>query len=238
MNYPLTQALLGFTAAHRLDREVIAAQQEYRQFVHPMDGLSFANELDQLMHGYQPRAARAQLNLLGSHDTPRFVTVAGGDVASLRLAVLAVMTLPGAPCIYYGDEVGVAGRHDPDCRRAFPWDEAAWDHGLRDFVRAAISLRASQPVLRHGEYRTLAAAGNAVAWGLYSADATAVIVLNADDRLTQLRLPADAMPGADVQPAALPGMALPRLSRLDTGELEVELAGRSGCVLINRSWGQ
>ena len=35
------------------------------------------------------------------------------------------MTLPGAPCIYYGDEVGMEGGHDPDCRRAFPWDEGA-----------------------------------------------------------------------------------------------------------------
>ena len=49
--------------------------------------------------------------------------------------------MPGAPCIYYGDEIGLEGANDPDCRRAFPWDEAAWDQPTLTFVRAALRLR-------------------------------------------------------------------------------------------------
>ena len=64
----------------------------------------------------------AQLNLLGSHDTPRARTLCGGDMDAVRLAMLLQMTLPGAPCVYYGDEIGMEGLMDPDCRRAFPSD--------------------------------------------------------------------------------------------------------------------
>ena len=94
-----------------------------------------------------------ELNLLGSHDTPRFVTAAGGDRDAYRLALLAVMTLPGAPCIYYGDEVGMEGRHDPDNRGSFPWDESRWDQGLVDLVRALTSLRAASDFIARRRVR-------------------------------------------------------------------------------------
>ena len=56
---------------------------------------------------YDWQITEAQLNLLDSHDTARVVSIAGGDEATLRLATVLQMTLPGAPCIYYGDEVGI-----------------------------------------------------------------------------------------------------------------------------------
>jgi neopullulanase len=234
MNYPLTEALLSFTAARQLDMEVVATQHEYREFVRPIDGPGFAAWLEHLVSLYRPEAIRAQLDLLGSHDTARYVTVAGGDVASLRLALLAIMTLPGAPCIYYGDEIGMQGRHDPDNRRAFPWgDRGAWDGSLLDYCRAAIAMRRSQPVLRHGEYRTLAADGDAVAYGRVMPDAAAVVVLNAADQPSRLAVATDGLPTADLQPVSLPGFAAPLVDRVD-GRLEIEIAGRTGAVLIGR----
>ena len=86
---------------------------------------------------------------------------------SLRLALLAVMTLPGAPCIYYGDEVGIAGRHDPDNRRAFPWDHARWNRSLHHRIRALIHARRDHEALRRGTYRGLSAAGESVAYGRF-----------------------------------------------------------------------
>ena len=99
---------------------------------------------------YPPEVTRRQLNLLDSHDTPRFISMAGEDPAALRLATLVQMTLPGAPCIYYGDEVGLPGGHDPDCRRGYPWDGSHQDRSQRDFVRGLIALRRSEPLFRHG----------------------------------------------------------------------------------------
>ena len=105
------------------------------------------------------------MNLLDSHDTPRFLSMVGGDTASLRLATLIQMTMPGAPSIYYGDEIGMSGEQDPGCRGAFPWqDEAAWDRELLAFISGAIALRNDHPVLRRGGYRTVAASGQVAAY--------------------------------------------------------------------------
>ena len=237
MNYPLTEALLSFTAAEQLDHGVVSAQHEYRDFVRPMDAAEFARSLEHVLTMYRPEAIAVQLNLLGSHDTPRFVTVAGGDHASLRLATLAQMTLPGAPCIYYGDEIGLEGRHDPDCRRAFPWDEAAWAGELLAFFRATVLARTTLPVLRHGEYRTLATEGAVVAYGRFdaageAADA-AVVVLNAGIAPATLRLPADVLSAADLVAVSLPGWPAARLGSAGGG-LTVEVAARSGALLVTR----
>ena len=61
------------------------------------------------------------LNLLGSHDMARFLTLARGDNSALKMATLFQMIYPGAPSIYYGDEIGMTGGHDPANRGAFPW---------------------------------------------------------------------------------------------------------------------
>lgn len=241
MNYPLTEALLSFTAGRHLDMAVVATVDEYRGFVRPIDGPTFARRLEELMSVYRPETVEAQLNLLGSHDTARFLTVASGDVASLRLAMLALATLPGAPCIYYGDEIGMQGRHDPDSRRAFPWDETRWDTDLLEFVRAVLRIRAAESVLRHGEYRTLAASGAAVAYGRSDpafADGRpgAVVVLNAGEEQTRITIPSI---GSDLQPVALPGWAAPAVTRADdAGALVVEVEGRSGGVLLPVRGGQ
>ncbi|WP_432759194.1 alpha-amylase family glycosyl hydrolase [Escherichia coli] len=60
-------------------------------------------------------------NQLDSHDTARFKTLLGRDIARLPLAVVWLFTWPGVPCIYYGDEVGLDGKNDPFCRKPFPW---------------------------------------------------------------------------------------------------------------------
>lgn len=233
MNYPLTEALLSFVTYGHLDMGVAATQNDYREFVRPINAQTFAGWLDRVMTIYPPRVRDAQLNLLGSHDTARFVTVAGGDRASLRLALLATMTLPGAPCIYYGDEVGVEGRQDPDCRRSFPWNEQAWDSSLRDFTKAAIALRHGHDVLRHGEYRTLAAAGMAVAYGRYTQDAAGIVVINAGNETATLQIPADFFPGTDFQPVSLLGWEAPRVAG-EGSSMSVELGGRSAAVLLSR----
>jgi cyclomaltodextrinase / maltogenic alpha-amylase / neopullulanase len=66
---------------------------------------------------------------------------------------LLLLTYPGAPSIYYGDEIGIPGGSDPDCRRTFSWDESHWNNSLRQWVRKLIWIRRERVALRHGEMR-------------------------------------------------------------------------------------
>ena len=97
----------------------------------------------------------AQFNLLDSHDTARFLSILEGDEALMRAAVTLLFTYIGTPCIYYGDEVGMEGGQDPDCRRCFPWDSTEWNHMLHDHYRRMIRLRKTHPALRRGDIHTL-----------------------------------------------------------------------------------
>jgi len=77
--------------------------------------------IKRLGNTYPGDAKFGMLNILDSHDTPRFIEEAGGDWFRLRAAAIFQMTYVGAPVVYYGDELGVAGGKDPDSRRTFPW---------------------------------------------------------------------------------------------------------------------
>src|SRR5690606_29022579 len=112
------------------------------------------------------------------------------DRGAMRLCVLFQMTMPGAPCIFYGDEVGVSGGDDPYCRGAFPWhDEQQWDHELLAFYRRAIALRRAHPVLRTGKYETLFAEGRIYAFARRLEDREAIVVLNASTTSKRQRVP-------------------------------------------------
>lgn len=106
-------------------------------------------------HSYPRSSLPVQFNLLGSHDTRRVLTVFDKDIDRLKLAVFFQMTYLGAPVIYYGDEIGLEGEKDPDCRRCFPWEPEAWDRGLRGHYRRLIRIRKSLPELRRGSFKGL-----------------------------------------------------------------------------------
>jgi len=132
---------------------------------------------------------RAQLNLLDSHDTARFITCARSDESALRLAALFMLTYPGAPCIYYGDEIGLDGRHDPDCRKAFPCDENRWNHGLRDFFKRCIALRRAHPALRRGAFKVLYSEQDVYAFARQVESETVVVALNISRDTRNVSLP-------------------------------------------------
>jgi len=170
---------------------VIEEHGYIRRLLRPIDAPAFVEQLEGTLRAYPAEHVAAQMNLLGSHDTPRLLSTCGGDEASVRMAMLLLLSLPGAPTIYYGDEIGMPGRVDPDCRRAFPWDDAQWNRPLHDWVRDAIHLRRSLPALRADGYQRLAAAGQACAF-LRGDDARehAVVAINAADQPAELPLPA------------------------------------------------
>src|SRR4029079_14952049 len=125
MNSPLAMAILGFASGGRIDREAAAGQTDYARFLRTLDGPGFAERLRTLLELHDPAVTASQYTLIGSHDTPRARTVLADDVAALRLATLLLLTLPGAPAIYYGDELALAGGPDPGCRGAYPTEPSA-----------------------------------------------------------------------------------------------------------------
>lgn len=132
MNYPLRDLILGLVA----DRALSPAQ--------------FADGLRALWAALPDAAVPGMLNLLGSHDTERLLTRCQGDIARVRQALALLVTSPGVPMLYYGDEVGMTGENDPGCRGCMPWDTTAWDRAILETTQALLRLRRTQPALVDG----------------------------------------------------------------------------------------
>ena len=234
MNYPLAQAILGFAGGSHLDMAVVNRHHEYRHYVRPLDGPSFASRLSELVNAYDPDVVAVQLNLVGSHDAPRLRTVLGDDIAGVRLATLLQATLPGAPCIYYGDEIGLRGGDDPGCRGAFPWDEARWESGLRESVQALFGLRSAEAVLRDGPLRVVGADASAIAYERGTGASRLVVALNPGNSTAHLSLRFEDAPGDGnerLAPIDLPGLAGVGGGRIERGGATIEIGPRSGGVL-------
>jgi neopullulanase len=232
MNYPLAFAILGYAAQTHLDPVVVGRQGEYSRGTVVRDGAALGRELERLMALYDPAVTHVQLNLLDSHDSPRFRTLAGRDDGAWRLATLLLATLPGAPCIYYGDEVGVEGDHDPDCRRSFPWDEAGWDHVGLAWTKAVLAIRRESAALRRGSFRIAGAAGLALGYVREdTAGNVAVVAVNADDAAVALPLVVPAAAGLELHAAALPGSPAAAFAVAADGALTIVVPPRTGVVL-------
>ena len=176
MNYLFTRACLGYFVGDNLLRTE-AAKCGYGQ-IYTLDDRAFADEIQRLLDLYPRPVTEVQYNLLGSHDTPRFKTLARGDTSAYRLVTLFQMTHPGAPAIYYGDEIGMEGGHDPECRRGFPWDQDRWDQDLLAYVQRCIALRKAHPALRRGDFAWLFVGHGVVAYGRRLEGETLLVVLN------------------------------------------------------------
>ena len=238
MNYPLAAAITSFTGASHLDRRVLRAHFGLDSTIYPIDGPEFARRVERGLDLYDPAIVAVQLNLLDTHDTPRFLAMAGGDKASLRLATLLQMTLPGAPSIYYGDEIGMTGEMDPGCRGSFPWsDPGSWDEELLAFTRGAVAARRANAVLRRGSYRTVGAWGAAMAFlrelvpGI--AGLPMIVAVNAGDAAVPLDLDLSDLTGHRLVPVPWAGMPDAPAGGLVVrdGRATLEVPPRAGIVL-------
>lgn len=116
---------------------------------------TFANTVEGMFKIYPRENAFSMYLPLGSHDTERVFTVLGGHLDKVKLAFQFIFAYPGSPAIYYGDEVGLEGGKDPDCRRAFPWDPAGWKADLHPWIQNLISIRKGRSSLRRGDYNRI-----------------------------------------------------------------------------------
>ena len=169
----------------------------------------------------------SQFNLLGSHDVPRLLTLLNGDQALVKLAVTLLFTYIGVPCVYYGDEIGLAGGDDPDNRRTFPWDEARWDSDLRAHVQKLITLRTSRRVLQEGLLVPLYAEGDVYAFARLLDDEVAVVAVNRGEA-AQVELELSRAGLADERLESPSGGAV----RVEGGGLRLDLEAKSSRILL------
>ncbi|MEA4811310.1 MAG: glycoside hydrolase family 13 protein [Anaerolineaceae bacterium] len=158
-NYPLRNLLLEFVSSQFLDSEDF----DYE-----------TSEFSKLLGD----ADSSMLNLLGSHDTTRILTVLKGDAKKLKIALTYLFTNPGIPMIYYGDEIGLLGESDPDCRRPMPWQEEEWNQQVLSIYRNLIRLRQSYPLFWHGKKRKLFCFNGVYIYAIEHGVESAIVVLN------------------------------------------------------------
>jgi len=150
----------------------------------------FAKLIDHMHSLYDWEINHVQLNLLDSHDMARALWIMDGDKSALQLCALFQMTMPGAPCIYYGDEIGLSSDGDPHCRGAFPWEnEDAWDKDLLTFYKKATVLRHDNPILRTGTFQQLYAKSDVYAFQRQLDEQQAIVVFNAATKSKKVTLP-------------------------------------------------
>ncbi|HEY9845207.1 MAG TPA: alpha-amylase family glycosyl hydrolase, partial [Candidatus Caenarcaniphilales bacterium] len=229
MNYLFTAPTIAFTAGDRVVMEQV--QDRSYQPYPPLFAVEYGNKIQELLDLYPWEIQLTQLNLLASHDTARLVTIAGGDHASVELATLLLLTFPGAPSIYYGDEVGLPGAIDPDSRRGFPI-EAQWNREILGCHRQLIRLRHTYPALRTGSYQLLFAAGGVYVFARILGAEELIVAVNVGTEASTINFsPQEAQ--LKSQPSKLLyGSAQTQWSgEGKSSQLTLELPSRTGCIL-------
>ena len=190
MNYPFRNAILGF-----------------------LTGADAANMMEIIMNiveNYPPQVLRLLMNHIGTHDTERAITVLAGEpmgnhgrdwqssthlsrerrqkgLRLMRLAALMQYTLPGVPCIYYGDEAGLEGYRDPFNRGCYPWGHE--NEGLVEWYRRLARLRKSCPCLNEGIIYPLMAGDHCMAYIRDDGEQRLLVAINAGEQDHCIYLP-------------------------------------------------
>ncbi|MCB1183210.1 hypothetical protein KDM41_07240, partial [bacterium] len=215
-----------------------------------IDAATFDARLSPGRFQYPPQSVAVMMNLMDSHDTIRFLTSAG-DVRKLMLGAMFGMSYVGMPHIWYGNEVGMTGGKDPDCRRPFDWRYEGDPRkvALREYYGKITRLRRDTEVLRRGSFTTLATVGKGLATARELDGKLAVSLFNAGTTPVELtlsqaelrRLAGDgavmvleAVVGPDSFPRAAGG-SFATGDKLDLrgGDVTVTLPGMSGAILLN-----
>ena len=185
MNYIFAWSTMSFFGG----RTLRPGYQRMHYKLEPLDAAGFAETISYMLGLYDWEINLVQLNLLDSHDTARALWIMGEDVEALKLSVLFQMTMPGSPCIYYGDEIGMSAGDDPHCREAFPWyTEQTWNRPLREHYARAIALRHKHEVFRTGSFEIIYARGETLVFERRLEGSVAYIVFNAGIDAVQVEL--------------------------------------------------
>lgn len=135
MNYAITKSCLDFFAYDKIDAE------------------AFANSLSNVLMRNTEHANYCMLNMLDSHDTARMLTLCKGNKEKVKAALTFLMTFVGMPCTFYGTEIAMEGKDDPDCRRTFDWNKENWDMIFYNYYKKIIAIRKQHPALSTGKVK-------------------------------------------------------------------------------------
>lgn len=169
-NYPLRELILDFCKTRFLDAE---------------DYLYEAKVLrDSVGEG-----AYGMVNLLGSHDTPRILTLFDGETNQVILAWVLLLTEIGVPLIYYGDEIGMLGINDPDCRRPMVWEDANKNLEIFRIIQALLDLRKNSKALTHGKFENLFSHVGLAAYKRKYAEEEIIVIVNPREEVGYIKIP-------------------------------------------------
>ncbi|WP_052078449.1 glycoside hydrolase family 13 protein [Spirochaeta lutea] len=129
----------------RVCREFFAEEQISPQ--------TFMEKAQGLLMRYPEQVSGAQMNLLDSHDVPRFMVWCNGLPERMAGAVFFQFTFPGVPSVYMGDELGYTGLEEAEYRKPIEWDKPAPVPEFAELYRRLITIRREDPVLQYGSYR-------------------------------------------------------------------------------------
>ena len=208
------------------------------------DASDFRESMETLRENYPPDAYYSAMNFLSTHDTPRILTLLGGEPVPedkpgraaarlspagyelarrrLMLGAMLLYAFPGSPTVYYGDEAGVQGYEDPLNRRTYPWGQE--DERLLAWYRKLGALRCSRPSLQQGGISYPLAAGGGLAVRRCCGSEVTVAVMNAGAESLEVHLPWSGTIATD----AMTGQQF----LTEGGVLRLSLPGISGVLLI------
>lgn len=250
MNYRLRDAVIGLLAPEPFDAKGFADSG------HQLKPSEFAARLQSIREDYANATYYSLMNLLDSHDTARLLWVLtpgsynrndkefnAANLAEgkkrVELASLIQFALPGAPTVYYGDEVGLTGADDPDDRRTYPWDDLGGtpDYSLRDHYHAVMAARKATPALRTGDFRILVADDDheTIAFGRKTGTQAALLLLNRSQQQQTINVPLSGYIHDGVAFTAVYGVGSPSGGSFASGggTLVATLAPESGLLLAS-----
>ncbi|HEX2985725.1 MAG TPA: glycoside hydrolase family 13 protein [Caproiciproducens sp.] len=180
MNYNLYYACLDFFAKEELTAK------------------AFNERINYLLIRYKRSIQQAQMNLLDSHDVPRFLTSAGGDIRKLKLAALFLLTHIGVPSIYYGDEKGLNGWEEIDYRQPMDWERPEGE--LFKYYQRLIALRTNNMDAMLGDFETIQADGGLYIYRRKSETTCLIVAINNAETSCEVSFAVSAEDGSYTDP--------------------------------------
>ncbi|HSM70491.1 MAG TPA: alpha-amylase family glycosyl hydrolase [Anaerolineales bacterium] len=250
MNYRLRDAVLGLLAPQGFDSKGFG---DSGRIILPSE---FASRMESIREDYPDAAYYSLMNLLDSHDTERIRwtltpgqetrankelnsdSVAEGKLRQ-RIASLIQFTVPGAPTVYYGDEVGMTGDDDPDDRRTYPWVDKGGlpDQNMFAHYQTLNTLRSGNNVLIDGDFKVLLAddASGVVAYGRKTTSQTAIVIVNRGGGTQSVAVPvAGYLPdGISLNKAYEVGNGGANSVNVSGGEISTSVGPMSAVILLS-----